>query len=329
MNSPCYSARFIEPFAHLLSGYESYPTKSLEGLKAIDPDARIPMQVAHELALDQVQRTGDPDLGLKAARVMPFGRAGALTYAMHTAATVREAMEVGARYTYLFCDAASARLDVQGNRATMRFHSSVSLPKPVSDFAMSCWYLNHVRGPVSDATKLECWFLNPKPQKTTEYDCTFAKATLRFGAPFDGFSFSSDSLDAALPGADSTLHLLLCEHLALTAAHLSKRRTFAGAVRDIAMRELLHTSPSALDVARQLGMSVRTLGRRLGREGTTFSSVLDQLRHELALRYVGTRELALTEVAFRLRFSHAEAFYRAFKRWTGQTPLAYRRARRL
>jgi AraC-like DNA-binding protein len=71
-------------------------------------------------------------------------------------------------------------------------------------------------------------------------------------------------------------------------------------------------------------MSPRTLGRRLAEEGTTFSELLDDLRRQLALRYVGTETHGLSEVAFLLGFSDVAAFYRAFKRWTGRTPLQYR-----
>jgi len=82
-------------------------------------------------------------------------------------------------------------------------------------------------------------------------------------------------------------------------------------------------------VARELRISSRTLSRALEREGTTFTAVLDHLRCERALGYLGSREMGCSEIARQLGFSHVEGFYRAFKRWTGQTPLAYRRARRL
>ena len=80
--------------------------------------------------------------------------------------------------------------------------------------------------------------------------------------------------------------------------------------------------------ARSLQMSPRTLGRRLQHEGTTFKHLLDDLRRRMALRYVDGQELGLSEIAFLLGFSQTAAFHRAFKRWTAQTPLEYRRQRR-
>jgi AraC-like DNA-binding protein len=325
MDTPCYSGRFIEPFARLLESYEGYPAKSLQKLKTINPDARIPMEVAHRLAVEQVEQTGDPDLGLKAARLMPFGRSGPLAYAIQSAANVRDAITVAARFGRLFCDGSSIHFDVRGRQSVVRFASMIPLPRPVADFALSCWYLRHVHGPAGQGKGLECWFSSAKPQGTDEYERTFSDSSLRFGAPFDGFVFSSDCLDAPLLSADRRLYQMLCEHLALTADHLVRRRTLAGAVRQIVLRELLHTAPSIISVAQQLRMSVRTLGRGLEREGTTYSAVLDDVRRELALRYVGNSDIALRDASFRLGFSHPEAFSRAFRRWTGLTPTAYRR----
>jgi AraC-like DNA-binding protein len=72
-------------------------------------------------------------------------------------------------------------------------------------------------------------------------------------------------------------------------------------------------------------MSESTLARHLEDEGTTFKALLDDLRRRLALRYVGLSQLPIAEIALLLGFSQAAAFHRAFRRWTDQTPLEYRR----
>jgi AraC-like DNA-binding protein len=73
-------------------------------------------------------------------------------------------------------------------------------------------------------------------------------------------------------------------------------------------------------------MNQRTLARRLQSEGTTFSALFDDLRRSLALRYLLRHDLRISEVVFMLGFSEVATFYRAFRRWTGQTPLEYRRS---
>jgi AraC-like DNA-binding protein len=72
-------------------------------------------------------------------------------------------------------------------------------------------------------------------------------------------------------------------------------------------------------------MSVRSLGRGLAAEGTSYRELLDQLRRETAARHLADDRVAIAEVAFLLGFADLSAFYRAFKRWTGRTPAEFRR----
>jgi AraC-like DNA-binding protein len=107
---------------------------------------------------------------------------------------------------------------------------------------------------------------------------------------------------------------------------LAASRAIVPAVRRLVAQELRNGAPTAERIARALSMSHRTMSRRLELEQTTFNAELDAVRRELALDLVRDCSVPLAEVAFRLRFSHIESFHRAFKRWTGLTPAAYRRA---
>ncbi len=78
-------------------------------------------------------------------------------------------------------------------------------------------------------------------------------------------------------------------------------------------------------VSRALNMSVRSLQRKLAREGTSFKAILDEARHQLAIRYVRDSELPLREITGRLGFSDPGNFARAFRRWEGVPPNRYRR----
>lgn len=79
-------------------------------------------------------------------------------------------------------------------------------------------------------------------------------------------------------------------------------------------------------VATALGLSVRTVQRRLESEGTTFGALLDETRREAALEYLRDPQIAIKEAAYRVGFSEPSTFYRAFRRWTGATPADYRRS---
>src|SRR5262245_41398274 len=102
--------------------------------------------------------------------------------------------------------------------------------------------------------------------------------------------------------------------------------TLRDQVRRLPWSELSAGVPGLDDVGRVLGMSPRTLQRRLREEGTTFSAVLTQLRHDLALPLLGDGRLAVVEVAFLLGYEDPSAFHRAFRRWSGLSPRAFRRA---
>jgi AraC-like DNA-binding protein len=89
--------------------------------------------------------------------------------------------------------------------------------------------------------------------------------------------------------------------------------------------ELCGGDPSVESVARRMHMSPRTLHRRLQEAETSYRVVVDDLRQDLALRYLAEDRLAIAEAAYLLGFSEASAFHRSFKRWTGRTPADYRR----
>ena len=83
---------------------------------------------------------------------------------------------------------------------------------------------------------------------------------------------------------------------------------------------------SAADVARALGLSRRTLARRLAADGLTFTGILDGLRVDLARHYLKDLDLTISEVSWLLGFQEASAFTHACRRWTGQTPTQMRTA---
>ncbi|MEM7423891.1 MAG: helix-turn-helix transcriptional regulator, partial [Pseudomonadota bacterium] len=83
--------------------------------------------------------------------------------------------------------------------------------------------------------------------------------------------------------------------------------------------------PSVSAVADRLGMSGRTLQRRLAEQGHAYQDLVDETRHDLAKRLLQRTDYALAEVAFLTGFAEQSTFTRAFKRWSGQTPATFRR----
>jgi len=117
---------------------------------------------------------------------------------------------------------------------------------------------------------------------------------------------------------------LLSERAQALLSSLESSKSIRGHVESLLM-PILHTGDASMEViAGKLGLSRQALSRKLKVDGTTFETVLDELRHQLALSYLSAKKVSVNETAYLLGFSEAAAFSRAFKRWTGMSPRALR-----
>ena len=91
-------------------------------------------------------------------------------------------------------------------------------------------------------------------------------------------------------------------------------------IEKVIVRNLPKGKANIKTISRELGLSERTLARRLSEVDCTFMSILDRVRCDLAHKYINQAELQLSQVAFLLGFSNQSAFNNSFKRWTGKTP---------
>src|SRR5262245_49651028 len=147
---------------------------------------------------------------------------------------------------------------------------------------------------------------------------------LRFAAPFDAVGYERGYLDLQPPQPEPKLHALLLSHLEQRATELPSALTLSYRVRRLILFELSGGNPSADHIASRLGMSRRTLTRRLLDQGTRFQTLLDEVRLGLCERALISEEVGIAEIAERLGFAEPAAFRHAFKRWTGMTPSQYR-----
>ena len=149
-----------------------------------------------------------------------------------------------------------------------------------------------------------------------------------FGSDIDEVAYRQPFKNASISDADPYLNSLLVKYCEEA---ISNHRVGSGAWRlnvENAIAPLLpHGRAEMAEVAHRLGISQRTLGRRLASEGHTFGEVLDGLRFDLATRYLHEHDLPISEVAWLLGYQETSAFYHAFKRWTGKTPKQTRSTR--
>jgi AraC-like DNA-binding protein len=159
--------------------------------------------------------------------------------------------------------------------------------------------------------------VGPAPRVPAAYDAWFG-APVAFEAHVDELVFDRALLDSPLRTADRATAAALGTHGRGICPELQAPDPFLDAVRDAARRGLERGDARVATTASRLGLSVRTLQRRLGELGASYSALVDDVRRETALQLVGRRPS--TEVALMLGFSTPAAFFRAFRRWTGTTP---------
>ena len=155
----------------------------------------------------------------------------------------------------------------------------------------------------------------------------FVGTKVEFGADTDEFALNIDARALPLIHSDPHLNDLLLKYceaaLADRRGDMSQLRT---RVENAISSVLPHGRVLVEDVARSLGMSERTLARKLSDEGLNFTEILQQLRRDLAVRYLDDRKLHVSKIAWLLGFREVSAFTHACKRWTGKTPSQMRTA---
>jgi AraC-like DNA-binding protein len=148
----------------------------------------------------------------------------------------------------------------------------------------------------------------------------FFGCEVAFGSGTDEIAFPATVVPMPLASADSFLGALLIAQIKQTRSSRLRPAELRITVENEIVPLLPHGNAQAPAIARKLGMSQRTLARRLASEGLSFTGVLDELRRDLAQHYLSEADVPVTTVAWLLGYQEVSAFSHAFKRWTGTTP---------
>jgi AraC-like DNA-binding protein len=288
-------------------------------------DDRVPLEDVHAMLDRGVERLQDDCLGLRLGSAMTFGSGGVFDYVVRSSSTVRDSFATASRYSRLLTDSFRVSLETRKRQMVIQLQDDASSwSRSAADFSMTAFFRLHVADHVPPE-HVECWFAHSAPADAPSvYSRFFPGVALKFDAPFYGFACDLSHAETPMPGSDSALQALLRARADSILSELSSSHSLAAVVRRMLQQSIPSGDVSAEGIARALHMSRRTLTRRLEREHTTFQAELDAARRKLATEHLRERRTPLTEIAFLSGFSHVESFHRAFKRWTGQTPLEYR-----
>ena len=157
-----------------------------------------------------------------------------------------------------------------------------------------------------------------KQKYRDHFDCP-----IEFGGAEGRFYFSSDLLDKPLPKSDPEFSRHLQQQCQMLIAKMTSHGSFVDEVR-LLMLARPGYFPDIDALAGKIGMSARTLRRRLKNEGSTFREVLEEIRYGLAREYLANTHLPMDEISLLLGYTEAGNFSHAFKRWSGLSPSLWR-----
>jgi AraC-like DNA-binding protein len=307
-----------------LSRRELLSTAGLTEEMLSDPDTRIPASRIEALWRTVIARHPDPAMGIQFGASISARELGIVGYTMAYSPTLDRALQRMARFSRVVSEAIEIALEVDRAEITMdggpRFDT---LKRPV-DSRLAALLAVTREITATDLVPREVRFGYEKPADTSQY-AAFFRCPLRFGQPVAALAFYREDLGRRVVTADKTLVGYLDRLADEALESLSGEDTFVGRVRRAIWKELSDGRPNLKRTALVLGTSARTLQRRLTDEGTTFASVLEAFRKELASGLLRNRELSIYEIAFLLGYSEPSTFHRAFRRWNSSSPQEFRR----
>jgi len=292
---------------------------------ARDPDARISLELEAILWNTAARMADDAAFGLHAAELVKPGAFDVMDYAVRSAPTLRISLERLVRYNRLVHDAAVFSVIEQG--ATTRIEHAFRIGhgaqcRHSAEFTLAAVITigRQASGGPLFPRAVEFRHGKPSDDVIAEHRRIFGVEPT-FARRVNAVELDRTALDRPLPEADPTLFRIIERHAeALLASRPSANESTSDRARRVLSTMLGEGDASLARVAGKLRMSERSLQRKLADEGLTFDVLLDEMRHDLALRYLADPRIAVAEVAYLLGFSEPSPFHRAFKRWTGMTP---------
>jgi AraC-like DNA-binding protein len=301
----------------------------IAGLASVEPETGQASRVSDEAyyaLIERAVRDGDHTFPLRYGASVEPAMFGALGHAMATAPTLRGALERIVRYILVISDTLEWDLRTEPGGAAMRVlgrtgdRRGMQLSNECAVSAMAQVVRSVVAVPVRMS---RVTFRHAAPPTTRDHESFFG-CPVHFDAADDALHLSSSALATRTRLADAGLSAFLLAQLDDLHREQGAERSVVDQVRVAVADTLCDGVPAKSEVARRLAMSERTLHRRLADAGTTFQGVTDEVRLDIARSLLGDPGRSLGEVTFFTGFAGQSAFTRAFKRWTGTTPLAYR-----
>jgi AraC-like DNA-binding protein len=270
------------------------------------------------------QLSDDPAAGWKLMSGMESAKFHPTLLAALHARNYRECLERHARYKQL-CSAQDFRFTENGGEVQIETSWPFvnETPPPLmfdATFAILVEF-----GRRGTQTKL-----NPKrlelarPEERGNGLAGFFGCPIKYGCPHDKLVLNASDLELPFVTHNEELVQMLAPQFDEQLKTREIKQSTVGSVKWVLRKLLSGSRPDVADVAKELGLSERTLQRRITEEGMTFRQLLNETRKELIREYLSDESVEITEAAFLVGFENTNSFYRAFRSWEGQTPAEWR-----
>lgn len=297
----------------------------LDPQKLYDANARYRDSRIYKLWQLAADATGDPYIGLKVASFWHPSAAHALGYAWLASATLKDALERTVRYFRMMTDKEQLTLTESEEEFRLIIENPVAdYPTAPEDLDASFAALIHLcrmcHGESFNPLRITMGRPElPDPAPFAEH----FRAPIQYSGNENSVCFDKADALTALPTANAEVaranEQIVQEYLARF-----DRSSVAMQVRARLTEQLSSGHTTQESIADALHMSLRSLQRRLNNEDTSYKSLLDETRRELAAHYMAESHRSINEITYLLGFSEPSNFSRAFRRWTGKSPSAYR-----
>jgi AraC-like DNA-binding protein len=256
------------------------------------------------------------------ARDFDLRKIGLLYYVLASAEILAEALHKAERYSGIANEGISLRFS-EKRKAAIRLNH-VGVERHSDRHHIEFWLTTLVRLCRQLANRRlvpsQIKVMHTRAKTPTEFR-SFLGCEIEFGSNVDELVFQDTVTLLPISSADPFLNELLTKYCDEALAHRELNHTnLRSSVENAIVPLLPHGKARASEISRRLGMSHRTLARRLSSEGLTFSGILDELKVDLARGYLKHRDLSVSQIAWLLGYREVSAFTHAFKRWTGSTP---------